>query len=414
MIKQVLLGNAILCVQYAVGGLIPIILIPHIVRSIGLAAYGDLAIALAWASYGAVMVQYAFQFTGPKYLGQLEPGETMSAVFADIAGAKGLLLLPALICMGIVAATLPPGPNTGAQCLLLLLLPLGAALHSGWYLQTVGRFLWVCIISIAAACAALAIGLTLVQGSQPASVIGASVALGVGPALAGAATFLVSLRMVRVEAALPARLHPMRMLQHGWPLFVSQLTSALYTASGPLVIRYASDAEAAGAYSTVERVVNALLGACLLTHTAAYPRLAALYGTDRVAYWRLMRVVVAVYLASALAIAAAAFIARPALLQYLFGDVVPIGANTLIDWSLAWLGIGIFGATLTGYLTVSNRQSQVWPLTLKVLVLALALGVPGSLFFGAWAWMAALVLSQLPVLLSTIRVWRMENKPEDK
>lgn len=406
MIRQVLLGNVILAVQYAAGGLIPIILIPHIVRSIGLSAYGDLAVALGWASYGAVVVQYAFQFTGPKRLTQLRPGETARGVFMDIASAKVLLLVPAIASMGIVASTVLAGPNARAQWILLLMLPIGAALHTGWHLQTSGKFLWVCIISIAGACAALSIGFIFVHGSGASSVIGASMALGAGPLLAGAATLLVSLLILRDERAMPRNTSPLRALHEGWPLFVSQFTSALYSASGPLIIRYASGAEAAGAYSTVERIVNAVVGACLLTHMAAYPRLAALYGSNRAGYRRLMRFVVVAYLVCALLITVGAALARHSLIRYLFGGVRPHEVDTLLGWALAWLMIGVFGPALTGYLTVSGQQSQVWPLTVKVLCTAMVIGLPGAFVFGAWAWMAALVLSQIPVLVAIARAWR--------
>jgi polysaccharide transporter, PST family len=414
LIRQVLIGNVILCVQYAVGGLVPIVLIPHIVRSIGLAAYGDLAVALVWASYGAVLVQYAFQFTGPKRLTQLMPGETSRTVFMDIASAKVLLLVPAMACMCLVGGSFSSGQNANAQWTLMLLLPVGAALHTGWHLQTAGRFLWVCIVSIAGACAALSIGFVFVKGPGASSVIGASAALSAGPIFAGAATFIVSLFLLKHEPLTGRSASPVSALREGWPLFISQFTSALYSASGPLVIRYAAGAEAAGAYSTVERIVNAVLGACLLTHTAAYPRLAALYGSNREGYWRLMRFVALAYVACSLPIVVGAVLTREALTQYLFGEAKPDNADALLGCALVWLMIGILGPALTGYLTVSGQQRQVWPLTLKVLCVAIVVGIPGCFVFGAWAWMGALVVSQVPVFLAAARAWRKAFISEDK
>jgi O-antigen/teichoic acid export membrane protein len=201
----------------------------------------------------------------------------------------------------------------------------------------------------------------------------------------------------------------MRALRDGWPLFLSQFTSVLYTVSGPLVIRYCSGSDAAGAYSTVERLANALLGACLLTHTAAYPRLARQYQSDRAGYLSLMRFVVLVYVGCTAMIAAATLFARPIIVPYLFGTRQPDGVDALLVCALAWLMVGIAGTALTGYMSISGRQHLVLALNLRVLLIALCLGIPGSFFLGAWAWMGALVLSQAPLLWAAAKAWRAEQ-----
>jgi hypothetical protein len=70
--------------------------------------------------------------------------------------------------------------------------------------------------------------------------------------------------------------------------------------------------------------------------------------------------------------------------------------------------LGIFGTALTGYLTVSGHSREVWPLTLKILVLSVAMGVPGVFLFGSVGWLAALVLSQFLVLHTGLKHWRRE------
>jgi hypothetical protein len=80
----------------------------------------------------------------------------------------------------------------------------------------------------------------------------------------------------------------------------------------------------------------------------------------------------------------------------------------LLFFGLAWLVLGIFGPALTGFLTVSGRSREVWPLTLKILVLSVSMGVPGVMLFGSAGWLAALVLSTFVVLHSGYKIWRRE------
>ena len=170
-----------------------------------------------------------------------------------------------------------------------------------------------------------------------------------------------------------------------------------------------SGAEAAGAYSTVERIVNALLGACLLTHTAAYPKLCTLYDSNRADYLRLMRFVVLAYWACTFFIVSSVVLAHDQLMRYLFGTIHPANFGPLLSWALIWLAVGVLGPAVTGYLTITGRQREVWIINLKVLVLSLVIGVPGSYFFGAWAWMAALVIGQIPVIMASLIAWREES-----
>lgn len=408
MIRQIASANAILLVQYAVGALVPLLLIPHIVRSIGLAEYGQLAVALAWGSYGAVVVQYAFHLTGPRRVAQLAADESPDDVFAEISLAKLLLLLGVLPLMVLAAVIMPDNSSNSAIWLLLLGLPLAAGLNATWFLQAKNRFMWVCIAAIIGSIATLLFGFSFVNGRDIHSIAAAAAATVLGPVLTGAITLLFAWILLESRGLRWRVAQPSHALKDGLPLFASQFVAALYMMSGPIVINYLLDAQAAGAYSAVERVINALVAACLLTHTAAYPRLAAAYTQDRASYWRVLKFVLAGYVAMTATLGICAWVLRDMLARYLLGGIAQ-GYGALLAWGLVWLMVGVFGTALTGYLAVSGRSREVMPLTLKILAFAVALGVPAVVIFGSAGWMAALVLSQTLVLLTGYRLWRKEH-----
>jgi O-antigen/teichoic acid export membrane protein len=194
-------------------------------------------------------------------------------------------------------------------------------------------------------------------------------------------------------------------LREGWHLFISQFVSMLYSASGPIVIKYIIDAKAAGAYSITERVISALIAAALLTHTAAYPRLASAYINDRAGYWQMQKLILIGYSSVTIVFAVLVFSLRESVVRFLYGEITS-DYDGLLFFGLAWLVLGIFGTALTGYLTVSGQSREVWPLNLKILALTVAMGVPGVFFFGGVGWMFALVLSQVLVIHTGIKHWR--------
>lgn len=406
-LRQVGINNGMLIAQYAVASGTPLLLIPHIVRTIGVGTYGAIAVALAWGKIGAVVVAYAFQLTGPKRVAQCGPDESAGTIFAEVFLAKMFLLALMLLLLGGVV-WFSEGHSTGVSTLVLFALPLAAALNSSWFLLARDR---VGLLSGSAICGSiisLSIGFSFVRGANTASAWGAAWAMVASPLFAGVATLIVSSTLARGTGVRWRHVRPKRALSEGLPLFASQFVAAIYTSVGPIVINRLAGVAEAGIYSVVERIVNAVVGGSLLTHTAAYPRLAGAYVKDKPAYWRLLKLVVAAYVAIAVTVSLTVWLFRDFVLHLLFGGAAT-ASSSLLAWALIWLILGIMGPAVTGYLTVSGRGRDVAVLTLKVLVASFVLGVPGVLEFGGAGWMAALVISQIFVVLAIYRNWRREH-----
>lgn len=375
---------------------------------IGLAEYGHLAVLMAWGGYGAVIVQYAFQMTGPKRVMNLAEGESIASIFIGIAFAKLILLFIVLCVIAVfTASSVPLESKSSFAWVLLFAMPIAAGLNSVWFLQSQDRFFSICLLAISGSLLTLFIGFRFVNNSNDHAVDITVLVSVFGAIFIGVGTMLLAITSIKGMKYEWSMMQAVSALKEGWHLFISQFVSMLYSASGPIVINYLVDAKAAGAYSVTERVINALMAAALLTHTAAYPKLAFAYVNNRVGYWRLLKLILIGYLSVTLIIAGLAWSLREMVVRFLYGEVSG-NHNGLLFFGLAWLVLGILGTAFTGYLTVSGRSSEVWPLTLKILLLSIAVGVPGIFIFGGAGWLAALVLSQFFVLHTGFKHWRRE------
>lgn len=415
LIREFAGNNLVLILQYAASSLVPLVLVPHIVGQLGLASYGALAIALALASYGALVVQYGFNLSGPYQLAGGTYGRTELEIVREVTCAKVVLLgaVVVTITLGSTVSVALGHSLSEVQVWLLISVPIAAALNTGWHLQAVGRFAMVGAIAVGGALLATGIGLAGIRPSASDPVAIAAIALIAGPLWTGIGTATASIRRLsRFPAARPiaaARCAYWTQLRDGLPLFASQFVAALYTASGPILIGLLIGAEQAGAYSVIERISNAVAGGFLLSHTAAYPKLSQLYANDRKSYFQLMKFVIGIYLVLSGATVLLAALSWNHLLAYLFGPSSS-DQGALLAGGLAWIVLGIFGTALTGYLTVRNESRRVFRLTVQVLAVSLLLGIPAVMIYGAWAWLAALALSQLLVLAVGWRAWSEEYK----
>jgi O-antigen/teichoic acid export membrane protein len=411
--KRLLINQSTLILQYAVNGLVPILLVPHVVRVIGLHDFGLLSIALVFSNYGAIVVNYGFVLSAPPKIVQARDAVAQASVTRAVLWARITLTGVVVLALAIaVAGVVLYGHELSAgEVVMLFSLPLAACLNMTWYLQALERFGILAACSIVAVVAAIAVGFLLVNPGAPEITLVAALALAIGPLLTGILSGAAGLRLLARVPTSVTRESVTRELRDGWPFFLAQAVAALYGASGVLIVGLIANTAEAGAYAAAERVANAVGGACLLVHTAAYPHLAALFHRDRPQYLRHVGLVLAIYWASAALVCLGAFLFWTKLQEYIFGSSSS-EHGWLLAATLSLIVVMIFGMIYTGYLNVAGRSREVLPLTLKLLVLSLVIGVPGVWRWGAAGWLLAICCSHSVIGIVAWRAWRLERRFE--
>jgi len=400
-------NQAALMLQYGVNAILPILLVPHVVHSIGLHEFGLLSIALSFANYGALVVNYGFKLSAPPKIVQAPSLREQSEVVRATLYARLLLAILMLLVIGasvsflslIGSAVSPP------QVIMLVSLPIATCFNMSWYLQALEKFGWIALASVVAVALALAIGFGLLDPSNPHASLWAALALSAGPVLSGLLTGAIGLRTLVTRTGTLGWHPPWTELKAGWPFFVSQLLAGLYGASGVIIVGLIAGTSAAGSYSAMERVSTALANGCLLVHTAAYPQLSAHFQNDRRKYIRHLILVLVVYWLGAATISLGAIIFWPDVQNYVFGQISPENGRILAS-ALLLIVLMIFGTIYTGYLAIAGRTKELLPLTLKLLILSLIVGVPSVWLWGAAGWFMTLSLSHIVVGVIGWREWR--------
>jgi O-antigen/teichoic acid export membrane protein len=287
----------------------------------------------------------------------------------------------------------------------------GAALNAGWYLQAVGQFGALALISIASVALALAVGFYGVSAADPAASTWAAAGLALGPLMLGAGSLAWAFGRLPAEPARLGLAGATRLLVQGRSIFLSQFVAALYSLAGPLVVGALAGVRAAGLYSAVERPAAALQAALNLTHVAAYPRASALYAAgDLAGYRRLLLQVLVVYGVLVAGLGAALLLLGDHPVRFLFGATSHEG-TTLLWLAYAWVALGIFGPMVTGYFTVRGTPGEILRLTLAVLLVSLPAGTIGAFYLGGSGWLLAAIAGQCVVVARAVHAWRAATVP---
>jgi PST family polysaccharide transporter len=407
---QLMRNQAALAMQYLANALIPLLLVPLILRTIGVAAFGLLSIAFTVGVYAALVVNYGFNFSAVPRLAVARTGGRRRALSGSVVRARLVLLGGAggLLWLAIGGMAMLGVAPTPAQILVAAAMPVAAALNMTWYLQGVERFGAIAWLSAASAALALCFGYFVLTAEVGDVEFAAGAALVCAPVLNGVLSALFAWRDGAFDAAFRRWRSVGSELRRGRDFFFSQMVASMYGASGTVCIGSISGAAEAGAYAVTERAVNAVSGACLLVHTAVFPTLARCYSQDRSTYLRLLRWVVVAYLVSSGLVCAALAVIWPQALWYLYGASAD-DYSLLLGLSLLWMVSMLFGTLLTSYLSVAGRADENLPITLKALVLVFGIGLPGVLWFGATGWVIAMLAGQVMVGFIAWRAIRIDR-----
>lgn len=396
-----------LVLQYSLNAVVPLLVVPHIVKTIGLANFGQIAVALGVATYLTLVVQYVFHLTGPTLLAASDE-QTHRQVVLECMLARGLLIsvvyaVSILFLLGMLVLT----AFRIHQALVLILMPLVGFLNFAWYLQYRDRFGVLVWGSAIGAIASGVLAFKIMQPQDEYVMVWATLALVIAPLLANLTSFLATC-WVLPHGKLLMSLQPTKVIQHGRELFMSQFVSMGYTSSGVIIVGALAGNTSAGYYAIIERLMNVVSGGMQLLHTAAYPRLTKAYNLVRNEYFITAKLVFVLHSIGVLLVSIFSWVAFDRIVLFFFAKPEPI-ASTLLPLGLVWVWLSMLGTILTGYLVISKQPRIVFKLTLRILMFTFALGIPGAYLFGAVGWLCALLLSQSLVMWESINVWRKEN-----
>lgn len=386
--------NIVLIVQYIVASVVPILLVPSIVKSIGLENWGNISLLIYIGNYGAMVVSYTFNLTGPKMIATAIKGRVES-IYMDIMASKAILLCVTLFFLFLIHHFYIYSADFFYSALIILfIIPVSAFLNSAWLCQYFNKFGQTSLIGMLASSSVAGIGL-LAIGLGCDNIEFFSFVLVLNPIILGVGTLLLAKRVLKFKFKCFSIDRAFFVIKDGLHLFFSQIISLAAVAAAPLIINSILGSEETGAYALMERVINALMTACMLTYTAAYPLLARTYISDAIQYRKVLYITVGIYIFGSTAILLFFEYNFYYLISYFYGHYDD-GLYYLFLSGILWLFVGIFGPLLTAHYTFAGCADRIIRLNLLVTVVSITAATISTYYFKSpSAWFFSLSFCQL-------------------
>ncbi len=252
---------------------IPVLVLPYILRRIGLEAYGQIAFALAFATFFGAVIQYGF---GISAVGRIARARGDDAQVARVFGATfATTLLLTLVCALVYGAIVLAVPAMAAQGMLYFgafTLVAATALFPHWLFLGLERSYLAALVMLFVRLGYVLLLPVLIRGPQDYALVhllnGTTVLVGVLAAL-GIAVYGLGVRPVR-----PTLAEVRGTLRQGFRVFLIQFVPNLYNNALVFVLGLSAPAALVGVFSVANSIVEVVISVGRMLSNAFLPVLA--------------------------------------------------------------------------------------------------------------------------------------------
>lgn len=370
-----------------IGLFAPLIVLPHIINTIGLTYYGISAVAFTVSIFLSLVVDFGFNISCVNKLSKTK--ENKSAIISNVIYAKALIFLLLIVLAIISYLILFDSKIEQKVYLTSLIIPLTSVFNMSWALQGLQRIkAWSIIQSIGFLIYVVA---TFLLINSPDDVLFVNLAYGIGFLFSGFFSIIylttrhkVFLSRFKIRAVLEE-------IRDSYHFFLSNVLSyATLFFLGPLtgaIISY----EAAGIYSILEKIYQLMRKPLSIYQTLMLPKISEILDFDRFRALSLIRQTYPFVVLLILIQSAVIFFYKEEVITFFTLENVEL-LNRLLSISFAGIIMTLINSPLALLLMALDKKRTLMILSACGLVLGAVLGAPAIKIYGVTGTVYTLLL----------------------
>ena len=266
-LNQPLVKNCVSLLLVQGGNFIfPLLVFPLVGRNIGVSEFGNILFCYMVAFYFSIFVDYGFNFSAVRRVSKMEDHHGIGESFYSITCSKIMLATCSLVVMTLMTLSWDKLNPLSDYMLLSSLLIVASMLSPYWLLQGVGKTAAGALITLFARIFTLVVFLCF-----PITPYSAVLLLVLPNCLAALIMLLWVFSRYHIGQPRFSLPNVTANLKEGWPVFVANSITMVYSASNTILLGIISGPLAAGLYGAAERLVRSGLAVMAPLCQAAYP-----------------------------------------------------------------------------------------------------------------------------------------------
>ena len=268
--------------------LLPIVVMPFVIRRIGADGFGVVAIAQVVMMFFTNISDYGFNLTATRDVSLNKHNrEALSRIFFLVLVTR-LLICVLLFAVLLVSIWLIPALRPYSSLYLLAFTTVvGQSILMNWLFQGLERMKYIMYISLLARIIFVILVVAFIK--TKADNIYFIFFTGLGNLLAGMLSIILAIRLLHLKLLMPGWGTISHELRNGWHITVSNLSVSTYMYINVLVLRIFSNDAVVGYYSIAEKIILACRQILSVYFQGIYPQVCQLALTSKQALLRFFR-----------------------------------------------------------------------------------------------------------------------------
>ena len=243
---------------HAANLILPLITFPYLVRTLGIEFYGLVIFAQAFISYFNIIAEYGFNFSGTREISLSKNSiEELTIAYNSIMTARFILVIICLIVMTIVVLSFDKFLIYWELYFLTFGMVIGTMLFPTWFFQGMEKMKYITILSIISK-SIFTISI-FVFVKSPSDYLLIPVLNSGGYIFVGVISMIIINVKFNIPFKIQKNINVWRHLREGYYIFISTISTNLYTTTTTVVLGLVTNTTMVGYYAIAEKALRIIV-----------------------------------------------------------------------------------------------------------------------------------------------------------
>lgn len=280
--KRIVLSNFLsLTTLQGISYILPLVVIPYLIRVIGMEKFGLIAFAQSFVQYFMIFTDYGFSLSATKTISLIgEHKQKISEVFSSVMTVKFLFTAISLAVLCVILYFVPKFRNDWLIYILSFGVVIGSTLFPIWFFQGKEKMIYITVVNVIS-------GITYAVSififvKDPADYQLVPLLTSLSSIVSGILGLYIAFRKFQIRFIIHKYDTIRQELKTGWDIFISILSVNAYTTSRIFVVGLLTNNVITGYYSIAERIANIIQTFPMDSFTrAVFPRISNVFAKNK-------------------------------------------------------------------------------------------------------------------------------------
>ena len=402
--RKTVLDNFIsLSTLQSINYILPVLVLPYLIRVIGPEKFGLIAFAQALIQYLMIFTDYGFSLSATRKISLCRHDrEKVCMIFSSVMTIKILLAFVSFIILLLLITLIPKFKNDWPVFILSFGAVIGNTLFPIWFFQGQEKMKFISIINILGGVIYTLSIFIFIKAPQDfilVPVLNSAFFLATG-----IFALYIAFKKFNLEFIFQGYSDILTEMKTGWNIFISIVSVNAYTATRVFAVGLLTNNTLTGYYAIAERIANAFQTFPLESFSQAiYPRLNSIYAKNKRRAFKIMKRVQSSISMIFILVIPVAVIFSPFIVKIICGR-----EYWQVTYSLRLLLIGVLLVVMNifriQFLLVSGRPKEYSQIHIRAAVIGLPLIFISIFYFSYLGAAIATILIEAGVLLATLKL----------